>query len=621
MPKYAKFLKGLLSNKTRLEEACRVTMNERCSAVLLNKLPSKEKDPGSFTIPCNIGHLHINNALIYLGDSISLMPYTMHEKLGLWEPKPMRMSLELADRYVRRLYNSKNHRETILTTAQAIIDVFNKKIILRVGSEEVIFDVDQSIKKPPAEDDECYGIDNSDTTIHWKTHELLEDDQMDSFIVNNLEGHIDQSDFKSCESQETQGPVKMQNEHLYSTSANEIDEKWPELKDLPSHLEYAYMKGNESSSFFQIPIAPEDQEKTTFTCSYGTFSYRRMPFGLCNALATFQRCMATIHDMVEDFMKVFMDDFLVFGFNIEIKDKKGKSLAADHLSRLEIPNIGELTEEEIADEFLDEHLMILKSKLNDDEPWYADYVNYIVRKVVPLKWTPKRRKRFFSQVRNYFRDEPYAFRLCLENVMSRCVARDEILKILEHCHSGQTGEHHSASVTWRKTNGHTEVTNRAIKCILERTTYKTPTRCTSFKMVYGKTCHLPIEIEHKAYWALKQCNMDLTGAAKNHFMEQNELMELRDGAYENTRFYKERTKKWHDSRLRRDKNFKNKDKVLLFNSRLKLHPEKLKSKWSCPFVEITDKNGSSFKVNGQRLKIYYYRSFNTEDNEFVELEE
>ncbi|GJV56215.1 reverse transcriptase domain-containing protein [Tanacetum coccineum] len=66
--------------------------------------------------------------------------------------------------------------------------------------------------------------------------------------------------------------------------------------------------------FFQIPIAPEDQEKTTFTCPYGTFAYRRMPFGLCNAPATFQRCMTTIfHDMVEDFMEVFMDDFSVFG--------------------------------------------------------------------------------------------------------------------------------------------------------------------------------------------------------------------------------------------------------------------------------------------------------------------
>nr|GEY85348.1 RNA-directed DNA polymerase homolog [Tanacetum cinerariifolium] len=141
--------------------------------------------------------------------------------------------------------------------------------------------------------------------------------------------------------------------------------------------------------------ALEDQEKTTFTCPYGTFACRRMPFGLCNAPATFQRCMTAIfHDMVEDFMEVFMDDFL--------------------------------------------------AKLNDEEPWYANYVNYIDRKVVPPKWTPERRKRFFSQVKNYFWDKPYTFRLCPDNVMRRCVAGDEILEILAHCHSGPTRGHHSA---------------------------------------------------------------------------------------------------------------------------------------------------------------------------------
>ncbi|GKD71456.1 reverse transcriptase domain-containing protein [Tanacetum coccineum] len=145
-----------------------------------------------------------------------------------------------------------------------------------------------------------------------------------------------------------------------------------------------------------------------------------------------------------------------------------------------------------------------------------------------------------------------------------------------------------------------------------RTAYKTPTRCTPFRLVYGKACHLLMEIELKAYWALKQCNMDLTAAAKDRFMELNELIELRDGAYENRQIYKERTKKWHESRLRGDKNFKAGDKVLLCNSRFKMHTSKLKSRWYGPNVvktvypygtmEIIDKNGISFKVNGKRLK-------------------
>ena len=68
----------------------------------------------------------------------------------------------------------------------------------------------------------------------------------------------------------------------------------------------------------QIAIAPEDQEKTTFTCPYGTFAFRRMPFGLCNALATFQRCtMSMFSDLAEEVMEIFMDDFTVYGSSFE----------------------------------------------------------------------------------------------------------------------------------------------------------------------------------------------------------------------------------------------------------------------------------------------------------------
>ncbi|GJS36444.1 reverse transcriptase domain-containing protein [Tanacetum coccineum] len=142
---------------------------------------------------------------------------------------------------------------------------------------------------------------------------------------------------------------------------------------------------------------------------------------------------------------------LLQGFNIEIKDKKGaENLAADHLSRLENPNMGILTETEIADEFPDEHLMVLKTTSDNDEPWYADYVNYIVGKAIPTKWTSEKRKRFFSQVKYYFWDEPYAFRLFPDNIMRRCIADDEISEILAHCHSGPTGGRHSASITGRK---------------------------------------------------------------------------------------------------------------------------------------------------------------------------
>ncbi|GJY78302.1 reverse transcriptase domain-containing protein, partial [Tanacetum coccineum] len=129
---------------------------------------------------------------------------------------------------------------------------------------------------------------------------------------------------------------------------------------------------------------------------------------------------------------------------------RAENLAAHHLSRLENPDLGTFTEEEITDEFPEEHLMILKAELNSDEPWYADYVNYIVGKIVPPNWTLEKRRRFFAQVKNYFWDEPYAFKLCSDNVMRRCVARNEIHEILAHCHSGPTGGYHNASITGRK---------------------------------------------------------------------------------------------------------------------------------------------------------------------------
>ncbi|GJR81728.1 reverse transcriptase domain-containing protein [Tanacetum coccineum] len=365
--------------------------------------------------------------------------------------------------------------------------------------------------------------------------------------------------------------------------------------------------------------------------------------------------------------------------NIETKDKKGaENLAADHLSRLENPHMEVLTEREIVDKFLDENLMVLISNFNDNEPWYANFVNYIVGKVVPPNWTFKKRKRFFLQVKTYFWEEPYAFKLCADNIMRRCVAGSETLKILAHCHSGPTGGHHSANVTTKKVyesgfywpsvfKDANEYVRRCDACQRSgnissrnempqnniqkdqwgynpkgwskkhndalwafRTAYKTPTCCTPFRLIYEKACHLPVEIEHKAHWALKQCNMDLTLTSESRLTQLNELAELRDCAYENTRIYKERTKKWHDSRLYGDKDFKVGDKVLLYNSCLKMYPGKLKSKWSGPnivktvypygAVEIIDRNMFNFKVNGQRLKKYYKGNIDKEDYEVIEFE-
>ncbi|GKA32717.1 reverse transcriptase domain-containing protein [Tanacetum coccineum] len=193
-----------------------------------------------------------------------------------------------------------------------------------------------------------------------------------------------------------------------------------------------------------------------------------------------------------------------------------------------------------------------------------------------------------------------------------------------------------------QTSGQVEVSNRGLKRILERTVgenraswsdklddalwafrtaYKTPIGCTPYKLVYGKACHLPVELEHKAYWALKHTNFDIKTAGDHRKVQLNELNELRDHAYENSLIYKEKTKRIHDSKIK-NRIFNVGDRVLLFNSRLKIFSGKLKTRWSGPFtvtqvfpygtVELSQNSGPNFKVNGHRLKHYFGGDIPTE---------
>ncbi|GJT98785.1 reverse transcriptase domain-containing protein [Tanacetum coccineum] len=353
------------------------------------------------------------------------------------------------------------------------------------------------------------------------------------------------------------------------------------------------------SRYFQIPIDPNDQEKTTFTCPFETYTYRQMPFGLCNAPATFQRCMLAIfYDMIEESVEVFMDDFSVFGNSFDtclnnldkmlqhwLEVDKAK---IDAISKLLPPtNIKGIR---IIERELTCAPVIVSPNWNLPFELMYDASDFAVGAILGQKdvceifdiWGidfmgpfPKSYKfEYFLVAIDYVSKWDEAQALPTNDAQ---VVVTFLKKLF--CHFGMPkaliSDRDNPAIWSRKLDN-------ALWAF--RTAYKTPTGTTPYKLIYGKNCHLLFKIEHRAYWALNNCNPDLITACEKRMFQLHELDELRHQAYENSRLYKERTKVWHDRKLRMRKEFKQGDKVLLFHSKYKFKQPKLRSRWLGPYV-------------------------------------
>ncbi|TQE03197.1 hypothetical protein C1H46_011200 [Malus baccata] len=525
VPKYAKFLKELCTNKRRFNDQETVALSEEVSAVLQRKLPPKLKDAGSFTIPCVIGGKEFGRALCDLGASINLMPYSVYESLNLGDLKETKVVIQLADRsrYPKGLLEDvlvqvnelifpadffvleMEHDpmptalplilgRPFLRTARTKIDVYDGTLTMEIEGESVKFRIFNAMRYPN-ELESCLSINVFDYFVQDCFNEGVGQDNLEKSLVHsithgnfNYSEHIEEELIQTVASLKSLSPIRGKCSSYFISLPTSNEKTLPsviqapklELKSIPKHLKYAFFGNDETlpviissqltaeegeklirilkdhktaiawsiadikginpatcmnrilleegakptreaqrrlnplmmevvkkeviklldvgiiypisdskwvspiqvvpkrsgvtvvkneanelmptrvqnswrvctdyrkinsttrkdhfpvpfidqmlerlaghshycfldgySGYNQIAVAPEDQEKTTFTCPFGIFAYRMMPFGLCNAPATFQRCMVSIFsDMIEKIIEVFMDDFSVYG--------------------------------------------------------------------------------------------------------------------------------------------------------------------------------------------------------------------------------------------------------------------------------------------------------------------
>nr|GEU75815.1 reverse transcriptase domain-containing protein [Tanacetum cinerariifolium] len=561
MPKFASMIKSLLTNKDKLFELVKVPLNENFSAMLLKKLLEKLRDPGKFLIPCDFPGIDVCHALADLGASINLMPLSIWKKLSLPELTLTRMTLELADRSITRpkgvtedvfVKVGKFHFPTdfvvvdfeteprvplilgrsFLRIDRALVNVYGEEITLMVNDESVTFNLNQTMRYFLTYDDNSVNrVDVIDIPCEEFVQDVLD------FQYNSKSSNPTLGDILYLEKLLNEDPFQlppMDLKQAEETKAKSSIEEPPELelKELPSHLEYAFLEETNKlpgidPRFCTHKILMEEDYKPTIQ------SQRRVNL--------------KIHDVIKKEVIKLLDAGMIYPISDSpwvspmhcVHKKGGMTVVANENNEL-IPT-----------------RLVTGWRVCIDYRIEVDRAKVDVIAKLPYPTTVKGVRSFLGHAGFYH-----------VSFKTFCKIARHMTHLLEK----------ETPFVFSK------------ECVDAFDTLKK--KLTEAPILVVPDWNLPFELmllvilrwyEHKAYWALKHVNFDLKTAGDHQKLQLNELNELRDQAYENSLIYKERTKKLHNSKIK-NRIFNVGDQVLLFNSHLKIFLGKLKTHWSGPFT-------------------------------------
>nr|GEV15657.1 reverse transcriptase domain-containing protein [Tanacetum cinerariifolium] len=501
----------------------------------------------AITIPDTVNEFAIK---VDLGASINLMPYSLYAKLSLETLKPTKMSVRLADQSFK--YPVGIAENMLVEVGKFTLPV--DFVILEIDEDNSISDIDV-IDEILKEDFDAL-LNEGSKILHSIEGTILEEKlfaEFDEFMPINTD---EDTESKSDTEEPPFEKITFNTDYKIKTSLEEPPTDL-ELEPLPDNLEYK--RG--------IKIVANEKDELVPTRTVTCW------------------CMLAIfHDMIEESVEVFIEDFSVFGNSFDNclnnLDKMLQRCEDAHL----VLN-GEKCH------FMVKEGLCLDTKCPKQASSRKAKIDVISKLPPPLILKAKAQALPTNDARVVI---TFLKKLFCHFRMPKALISDRgthfCNKIMEKTMKGYGVNHRFSTSYHPQTSGQVENTNKALKRILEKTVkdnpviwsrklddalwafctaFKTPTGTTSYKLIYGKNCHMSFEIKHRAYWALKNCNPDLIATGEKITFQLHKLDKLRHQAYENSRLYKARTKVWHDKKLKMRKEFKHRNKVLLFHSNIK----------------------------------------------------